>query len=178
VIQFIHRDPQFEKQLDVLRTAGKKGAIAAREAEKIIHRLIHERRLPYSLNGATKSGELRMRQCIKYDLGRGYRMVTIRHEDILHISFVGTHDECSRWLENRRRLQPMLLKNRSALIPVEIDEFNAPDETSAMDALAGEEEPFEAIDEKYLRIIFSGLLGRHSDLPDTVQSICSTNNQA
>ncbi|MGD9972364.1 MAG: hypothetical protein AB7S77_04830 [Desulfatirhabdiaceae bacterium] len=176
MIRFIHRDPQFEKQLDALRKAGKKGLIAVREAEKIIQRLIHGRRQFFSLNDATKRGELRMSGCIKYDLGTGYRMVTIRRSDMLHISFVGTHDECDRWLESRKRLKPVFLKNRSAPIPIEIDESDFAGEAIEMDALTCEDEPFEPVDEKYLRLIFSGLTGKCSGLPDAGEMACSDEN--
>ncbi len=160
MIRLIHRDPLFEKQLDALRKGNRKAQIAAREADEIIARLIQERRIPDCLHEATKSGEQRLKNCLKYDLGCGYRLITLREEDCLHIAFIGTHDECDRWLANKKRLQPILWKSRS--VTIEIPESllsstdTADDESEAL--MNDAPEDFPPIEEKYLRMIFRGLI--------------------
>ena len=53
-------------------------------------------------NRRTRHGELRIGGCRKYDLGGGYRLVCIKHEGHLVAAFVGSHDDCDRWIENNR----------------------------------------------------------------------------
>ena len=147
--------------------------MAAREAESVITRLLHERLMFISRNDATKNGECRMKNCVKYDLGHGYRMITIRDRDILHISFVGTHDECDRWLEKQRRFQSVFLKSRSTTIPVEMDGTDSSDSSGfeKKPLLEYEEESFQPIEEKYLRMVFSGLVGKHPESTGIEKSI-------
>ncbi|MEW6258387.1 MAG: hypothetical protein AB1547_00610 [Thermodesulfobacteriota bacterium] len=167
MIRLIHRDPLFEKQLDTLRKGNRKAQIAAREADEIIARLIQERRIPDCLHEATKSGEQRLKNCLKYDLGCGYRLITLRQEDCLHIAFIGTHDECDRWLINKKRLQPILWKSRS--VPIEIPEPLLSSEDSSFDQseafMTDPPEDFPPIEEKYLRMVFRGLIERSDAYP-------------
>lgn len=66
----------------------------------------------------TKYGEYRIRKCVKYDLGCGYRMITIWRNHDIFVSYVGTHDECDRWLENNRWQDFQILKERCRGIPI------------------------------------------------------------
>lgn len=165
MIRMIHRDPLFEKQLDTLRKGNKKAQIAAREADEIIQRLIQERRIPDLLHEATKSGEQRMRNCLKFDLGCGYRLITLREEDCIHITYIGTHDECDRWLVNKKRLQPILWKSRSVTIEIpETESFPEADSLDPMQDIDTEVcEDFPQIEEKFLRMIFCGLIERNPE---------------
>lgn len=176
MIRLIHRDPLFEKQLEALRKGNRKAQIAAREADEIIARLIQERRIPDCLHEATKSGEQRLKNCLKYDLGCGYRLITLREEDCLHIAFIGTHDECDRWLVNKKRLQPILWKSRSVAIevpePLLSSDASPLDESEAFPADPSED--FPPIEEKYLRMVFCGLIERSAayPIPETETHSC------
>lgn len=46
----------------------------------------------------TNHGESRIQHCVKYDLGRGYRLVTIKHQGVVSLEFVGNHDQTDKWL--------------------------------------------------------------------------------
>ena len=61
----------------------------------------------------TNHGESRIQHCVKYDLGRGYRLVTIKHQGIVSLEFVGNHDETDRWLD--RNAGRTLITDRSTL---------------------------------------------------------------
>jgi hypothetical protein len=77
VIRFVHRDLKFDKRLEVLQREGKKAANAARKAREIITRMVHlgGRLSPEQFGGLTHYGEARIANCLKFDLGAGYRMV-------------------------------------------------------------------------------------------------------
>ncbi|MDA9791141.1 UvrD-helicase domain-containing protein [Schleiferiaceae bacterium] len=46
----------------------------------------------------TNHGETRIQHCVKYDLGKGYRLVTIKHKGVVSLEFVGNHDDTDKWL--------------------------------------------------------------------------------
>ena len=76
MIRSVYRDPRFDKQLDTICKVGKKGAIAAKEADEIINRLIQGCESTAEIGVMTKRGEHRIKKCTKYDLGCGYRLIT------------------------------------------------------------------------------------------------------
>lgn len=161
MIRYVYREPRFDRQLDALRRAGNKNAIAADKADKIIHKLAQGWQLPYEIGMLTKYGEFRIKKCIKYDLGRGYRLITIRKADLLFVSFIGTHDECDRWLENNRRLRLGVLKHRSLKVPVSQKSFEKPLNMEPNPPI--DDDPYiYPIEEQYLRRIFFALTYKQS----------------
>lgn len=92
-----------DRCLEEIRRSGKKGELAAAMYEQICARL--RCRGPETaelISKRTKHGEWRIRNCIKYDLGSGYRLITVRIDERLYIPFVGTHDDADLWLEHHR----------------------------------------------------------------------------
>jgi len=99
----LYRTPLFEKQLKALDKADKKGAQAAERAAEIIRQLaVDGWQCVAMMNKRTKRGELRVRKCLKYDLGSGYRLISLKRDSELFLLYVGTHDECDRWLNKKR----------------------------------------------------------------------------
>ncbi|MCF8057437.1 MAG: hypothetical protein K9K37_12475 [Desulfocapsa sp.] len=156
----IIRTTSFDKHLNLLCKTGKRGALAAGRAELIIENLP---RIPWHspeiLCRRTKKGELRIKNCEKYDLGGGYRLICTRKGKHLFLLFVGTHDDCDRWLENNKGMEPEIdindksisFKEKASLL---IETF--PDEAET-DIDVYEQELLEKIDDKTLRYIFRGL---------------------
>lgn len=154
MIRFVHQDPRFSKQLDYLRSAGKKAAIAAEKADRIVSDLI-QGRVPAQTGTLTKYGELRLRNCMKYDLGCGYRLITVRQGHHLCLAYIGTHDACDRWIENNRNHPPLFWKNgtRTFFVRQPVPVKRGRPRTEIRE---DETEP-DSIDDKSLRIIFRGL---------------------
>lgn len=157
---YIHRTTRFNKYLDSLCKTGGKGALAAERAELIIENLPRNSWYsPEILSKRTKKGELRVKNCEKYDLGSGYRLICMRKGQHLFFLFIGNHDECDRWLENNRGMQletdfdgntisfeegeAQLIEHAPNESEPEIDEY--------------EEELLDKIDDKALRWVFRGL---------------------
>lgn len=105
MISTLHIATSIERQLDNLQKSGKKGALAVRQYEQIIIQFQDGNfsSLPLK-NKRTKHGELRLQNCIKYDLGCGYRLITIKKGADLYIPLLGHHDEVDLWLEKKRTL--------------------------------------------------------------------------
>ncbi len=162
MIRSVYRDPRFDKQMETICKVGKKGMIAAKEADEIINRLIWGCDSTTEIGVMTKNGEHRIKKCTKYDLGCGYRLITVLSEECLFVTYIGTHDECNLWLEKNKFLQPRADKPRGKVFMVQ---------KPAGDKLSGkrqevftEDEPFlQPIEERYLRKIFSGLFSRSLD---------------
>ena len=152
----VYRIPRFEKQLEQLRKADKKGAIAARKADEIIEGLV-KGDAPEEAGVLTRHGECRIDNCMKYDLGRGYRLVTSQWENCLYILFVGTHDESHRWLENNKNWQPDETSRRGAspqvILPAPRKDRPKQEEDELEDWIG-------PIDEKALRVVFHALCNR------------------
>ena len=160
MIQQVYLDPRLEKQMGVLRRAGKKGMLAAQQADAIIDRLQAEPVPAVDIAATTRHGELRIKGCIKYDLGSGYRLVTFKRGGDLFILYVGTHDDCHRWIENNRDLPLEIVAQRCSQLPVVHDA----DSQSVLNREMQSSEPAEddcalkEIDDRHLRVIFSGLV--------------------
>ena len=52
----------------------------------------------------TDHGESRIKSCIKYELGGGYRLVTVHRDKTITLCYVGNHADCDHWLETNSGL--------------------------------------------------------------------------
>ena len=57
---------------------------------------------PFTTLSVTNHGETRLRNCVKYDLGDGWRLVTRQTERTCGFLFIGDHEDTERWLESHR----------------------------------------------------------------------------
>ena len=106
MIQSIHYSKLLTKHLQRLRKTGKKAELAASKCDAILNDIrLHGCQCEAVLGKRTRCGELRIRNCVKYHLGSGYRLVTIRAHCHLFICFVGSHEETNQWIENHRLIE-------------------------------------------------------------------------
>lgn len=159
MIKHVHLDPKINKGLELLRRSGKKAALAATKAEEIIFRLQYGRIIPDRVGTMTKHGELRIKGVMKYDLGSGYRLITFKNGQRLFLLFVGSHDDCHRWIENNRELTVDQIRDRCC-------ELQActmlPHQTELAAETVSEEDDFDPLSnatERDLRQVFCGLVG-------------------
>jgi hypothetical protein len=154
----------FERQLRSLRRSDKRGAAAAVRAEKLICAIASGQLSDEEmLTKQTKNGELRLK-CRKFDLGGGYRLISLREKDGLYFTFAGTHDACDRWL-GKRRTEGLSL-NPAQLKPVSVNPEQVSDVDLPAELLLAEAE-YEAyidskLDEKTLRYLFRGMCGTNT----------------
>ena len=158
---YIHRETSLKKALNALSKGDKTASQAAFRAEEIIARLssgdFQDMKI---LNRRTKNGELRISGCRKYSLGGGYRLVCVKRGNHLIATYVGSHDDCDRWLENNRGFEPEL--GLSSDLPCSSEEGKS-DYPSKCEAQGSEPDYddilMERIDEMILRRIFVGICG-------------------
>lgn len=154
-------------KLDNMAKSGKKGALATHQYQLITALLKAGEFSSLTLKSKrTKHGEMRLQNCIKYDLGSGYRLITIKKGSHIFIPLIGNHDEVDHWLEKKRFLPQEWEVINCDESTVEAT-CNAPDSNkeyrvSSMDSEEDlyENQLLEKIDQSLLREIFCGLCHR------------------
>jgi len=158
MIRYVHSNPKFEKMLATMRSSEKMAVSAAKKADALIQNIIQNGESRLSILGKfTRHGEFRIKNCIKYDIGKGYRMVCVKDQDSLFLLFVGTHDDCSAWVENNRNFTPD--SSRKNLITFEIEQngYHRTDKSLTTEP-DYEDILLSKITEKDLKTVFRGLL--------------------
>ena len=94
---------ELDQQISDLQRAGAKGAFAAQKYLEVLQylRTGDEQNLQL-IQSRTRHGEKRLRNCMKYRLGGGYRLITILLDTALYIPFAGSHDDAHLWIERHR----------------------------------------------------------------------------
>lgn len=157
------REPILDAPRSLL-ARGVQGTLAAKQAEEIIEVLCSRIGAFQVLKRKqTKRGEFRLENCRKYDLGGGYRLITIQNGDLLFLTYAGNHDECHLWLEKHKdvSLNTSSLISSSQILQVSFSQPQAVDTSQLSDSSQEpdplEEDLFSRIDEKTLRSVFSGI---------------------
>jgi hypothetical protein len=115
----VHQDANLTKQLKTLLKGGASAAPAARHAQSIIDQFVDGAACDPKLMGRlTRCGEARIKNCIKFDLIRGYRLIGIMLDNGIAFLYVGSHDECDHWIRNNAGLEPVLDKKRNKVAQV------------------------------------------------------------
>lgn len=157
MIRFLHLTHRFEKQLEAMGRSHKMAVAASRKADAIIARLLENGQGPLNEAGKiSRHGEHRIRNAVKFDIGKGYRMLGVKEEDDLTLLFVGTHDDCAAWIENNRRLETPCERTRIRTLEAE----HGP--ASATPPPASTEPDYDdlllaRITEQDLNVVFQGL---------------------
>ena len=150
-----------ENRLAALEKAGRYGQTLAQKVTGIIDSLASGDVWNHmdAVENYTKYGEKRIKHCRKYDLGCGYRLITLQRGKTLFIPFLGSHDECQRWLENNSRLKTfhagkgrtIHIENRKSSSATLVD-----GEKAAVDEDA--DSFLQNLTDKELRSVFRGLV--------------------
>ena len=166
-IRKIYRDPLFERTLEELRSKGGYAAVAVGKADMFISVLCGNATAgDRDKFRFTRKGEYRIKNCRKVDLGCGYRIVCILKDQRLVLLYIGTHDDCFRWIERHRTAEYDLESvmenpwaNIGELCPVETISGK---KMSYEDRFADEYENslMGQLDDAVLRKIFAGLVER------------------
>jgi mRNA-degrading endonuclease YafQ of YafQ-DinJ toxin-antitoxin module len=159
VLLEIHQTRRFAKRLVSMAKAGKNERIVAERAQRIIADLQTNPLHGEAECKRTRHGELRLNDCRKYDLSCGFRLIALKRERRLIFSYIGSHDDCQRWIENNRYYQDEI---ESVPVPLTGGTQSEPFATAEPEHDAPEKDEYEEqlmakIDERLLREIFAGL---------------------
>jgi hypothetical protein len=91
----------YNKNIRLFVQLGGKHSQAAKKAKEIELWLTAGKDLA---SQTTDHGESRIRNCVKYDLGNGFRLVTVHYGEIVVLLSIGDHAESDRWLDKNAGL--------------------------------------------------------------------------
>lgn len=103
------KDHGFQQQMVTLRNSG---GMAGRAYQKVGEVRNAIELGVTSASRFTNNGESRIKNCSKYDLGDGYRLVTVQSGDVVIFCYVGSHDDTDKWLMKNAGLVPVISKTR------------------------------------------------------------------
>ena len=99
----VHLNLKVEKKLSEFKKSKTPMAHAAKKAEHVICGLVSGKS-PSSAGILNKNGESRIKNCMKYDLGNGYRLVCIKYGDDVYVVYLGNHDSSKVWIDNHKHI--------------------------------------------------------------------------
>lgn len=99
-----YRKTQFYEALAKMLRSGGVPQQAARKVREIIGALDLGEARASDVARLTKHGETRIKHCVKFDLPGRHRLICVHHANVFTLLFVGSHDECDRWLDENRGL--------------------------------------------------------------------------
>ena len=155
MIRQLHIHPKVEKTLQKSARTSALG-IAAHRAARIIESLKNGTRLAQA-GPLSQTKEARVRQLFKYDLGKGYRLITVKKHADLYILFIGDHDRCDRWLDTYSKKKPGNTEVELRSYPVRPPSLNAVQPDLNPDADEPGDEPL-MLTQQQLRRVFCGLV--------------------
>ena len=149
-----------EARIRALRKTGKTGINLADKARKVINSLASGITQHSSdvIGTTTKYGEKRIKNCHKYDLGCGYRLVTVQRGETLFIPFLGTHDSCQRWLENNSRIKNFAAGSGMNISILDRNQTEKSFKESASENKNTDDDSVIYLTDEDLRFVFSGLV--------------------
>lgn len=162
-MEYVHISAKVENRIESLKKSGNAANLLAQKATRIIESLTSGDmwHIVHAISSYTKYGEKRIKNCRKYDLGCGYRLIAVKRGKNVFIPFLGTHDECQRWLEKNSRLKEVFV-GKGTFLRIADPERTVAD-TSAGSVLTMREDESEDVlmlklRDKDLRRVFSGLV--------------------
>ena len=157
VLMEIQQTRRFAKRLLEMAKIGKNERIVAERVQRIIADLqinpLHEE----AECKRTRHGELRLNDCRKYDLSCGFRLIALKRERRLIFTYIGSHDDCQRWIENNRYYQDEIASEPVLPVCVKKTQEAIADARVEPDTDEYEERLMAKIDDRLLREIFAGL---------------------
>ena len=161
MIERIHLDSKLEKRLTALRKGGRRESLVANRVEAIIAEAERGRLPSAKTCNFTRNGEDRIKGCRKVDLGGGYRLVTLKQGKDLYLLFIGTHDECGRWVENHRIILPIeMIAQRCRTVNRALIDDSLSEKPIPKSDLESDEDWIAPLSDRDLRVVFSGLVGK------------------
>jgi hypothetical protein len=162
-MRYVKISAKVERRIEALRQSGKAGRVIAQKADTIIESLKAGAFLDHTENigAVTKYGEKRLKGCRKYDFGSGYRLITLQKGPTIFVPFIGTHDECDRWLETNNKSKHIAEgKGTTVSVPDRTEQYkDSPNTTSyEADDLCMDDEIQLDLDEQILRVVFCGII--------------------
>lgn len=116
-----HKD--FDSSLHKLFRLGGQNRKRFEKASGIIEAINHGGLDDLKRFPITNHGESRIKSCVKFDLGDGFRLITQQANKCIVFLFVGNHDSCEDWLNRNRGLEVVFDTEAGTLRPIYKSDF-------------------------------------------------------
>ncbi len=147
---------EFRPSLRTLQVSGGRGQKVKNKITSVLGSICPEEN-PFANLKVTNHGESRIRHCVKYDLGDGYRLITIQNKNFVLFCYAGTHDHCDRWLERNRGLI-ISRDGQNTFQPIKKTEIITDAETRIAGESDGiEKRLFDRLSDKYKEILLQNI---------------------
>jgi hypothetical protein len=166
---YLHISDFVERQLAKMSDGNKNADLAVLKCKQLLSDIreygLHHDRV---VSKRTKKGEQRIKNCVKYDMGSGYRLVTVLCGDYLYVTFLGSHDETDLWFDRHKGDDFTKENPNHKLERIHVRE-NLEESQSLIGAELVEVDDYEAeleskLDEAILLSIFQGLYRSRKDM--------------
>lgn len=163
MIEQLHIHQKVEKDIEQMKVLDNAPAVASGRARAIIDALLEGKSIAQA-GLLSRSKDARVKNLFKYNLGKGYRLMTIKDKNRMFILFIGDHDQCDRWLDANSKKNPQHRPLPVNVYPVcRCNSKNKRQHRQQDDSVLWQEEEdpeiFSSITQKDLRRVFSGLTG-------------------
>ena len=159
MITELHIHPKVEKALEQMKMQDNAPKIAAERAEAIIKALKTGTSMARA-GRLSKTKDARIRGLFKYDLGKGFRLISLKDKSALYILYVGSHDRSDIWLETNSKKKPH--QTEVAMACYEVTQKKQKHANPATRSSADPEDDMcdriPPVSQKDLREVFSGLV--------------------
>ncbi len=155
VITCVKVTASFQRFLERHRRRPGRPAEAAHKAERILSALAAGDELcPWEAGTLTRFGDARIRGCVKFELGGGYRLICHRRGGVLVALFLGNHEECHVWLRANTGIAEVAGEIQAA--PTRAGEPEDYEDRQHAESSPSAE---RAYTDRELRTVFAGLCG-------------------
>ena len=113
VVLLRHKD--FDASMHKLFSLGGQNRKRFEKASGIIEAIHHGGLKDLNKFPITNHGESRIKSCVKFDLGDGFRLITQQANKCIVLFFVGNHDACEDWLNRNKGLEVAFDKDAGTL---------------------------------------------------------------
>jgi len=105
----------------------------------------------------TNHGEKRIRHTVKYDIGRGCRLVTVQHKDKCVFLYVGEHTSVDKWLDKNRGLSIVVGRDTGEITTIHKTKNGEKDQRPVTNQNPGKVELINGLTEDDQSLLFDGI---------------------
>lgn len=148
---------EFHKKISELYRLGGNGRRIFKNVQSLLGGIKEEGARAFRSFKITNHGESRIKHCVKYDLGAGFRLVTVNTEKMIWLLFVGNHDAADKWLDNNSGWTPIRAKN-GEYTSVWCPNYDALDVKSFRPSVPGSDKLYERFEDPKYSDLFLEML--------------------
>tara|TARA_B100000963_G_scaffold308782_1_gene284402 strand:- start:967 stop:3540 length:2574 start_codon:yes stop_codon:yes gene_type:complete len=98
---------EFHQRVSSLYKLGGRNRNIFAKVQSLLGGIKEEGEKAFNQFSVTNHGESRIKSCVKYDLGLGFRLVTVKRDRIIWLLYVGDHADTDKWITRNSGWTPV-----------------------------------------------------------------------